>query len=68
MPPNAVRCSLTATLDEVAKLVVQHDRGEIPIVDGTDRPVGLIADRDIVCRVARSLKERIRPDSSSNVP
>jgi CBS domain-containing protein len=50
MTPDPARCSVTATLDEVAKLMVQHDCGEIPIVDATDRPVGVITDRDIVCR------------------
>jgi CBS domain-containing protein len=50
MTPDPARCSVTATLDEVAKLMVQHDCGEIPIVDRTDRPVGVITDRDIVCR------------------
>src|SRR6185369_5802894 len=50
MTPDPARCSVRATLDEVAKLMVQHDCGEIPIVDRTDRPVGVITDRDIVCR------------------
>ena len=43
-------CSLNATLDEVAKLMVQNDCGDIPIVDARDRPIGVITDRDIVCR------------------
>ena len=63
MTPDPARCSVTATLDEVARLMVQHDCGEIPIVDGTDRPVGVITDRDI----APSLKVRIRPGTSSTV-
>ena len=29
----------------------QNNCGEIPVVDSTDRPVGVITDRDIVCRV-----------------
>ena len=43
-------CSPNATLDEVAKLMVQNDCGEIPIVDASDRPIGVITDRDIVVR------------------
>ena len=44
-------CMATATLDQVAKLMVQNDCGEIPVVDRGERLVGVITDRDIVCRV-----------------
>lgn len=44
-------CTATATLDQVAKLMVQNDCGEIPIVDVAERLIGVITDRDIVCRV-----------------
>ena len=50
MTPDPTCCSTNATLDEVAKLMVQNDCGEIPIVDSSDRPIGVITDRDIVCR------------------
>ncbi|HEU4626688.1 MAG TPA: CBS domain-containing protein [Steroidobacteraceae bacterium] len=43
-------------LQEVAELMVEYDCGEIPVVDSEDTmiPVGVITDRDIVCRsVAR---------------
>lgn len=50
MTPDPACCSVNATLDEVAKLMVQNDCGEIPIVDASDRPIGVITDRDIVCR------------------
>lgn len=51
MTADPTRCSATTTLDEVAKLMRQFDCGEIPIVDSADRPVGVVTDRDIVCRV-----------------
>jgi len=51
MTPNPACCTPTMTLDEVAKLMVHNDCGEIPIVDGSDQLVGVITDRDIVCRV-----------------
>jgi CBS domain-containing protein len=44
-------CTAAATLDQVAKLMVQNDCGEIPVVDRAERLVGVITDRDIVCRV-----------------
>jgi CBS domain-containing protein len=44
-------CRPEATLDEVARLMVEHDCGEIPVVDPSDKVVGVITDRDIVCRV-----------------
>jgi CBS domain-containing protein len=50
MTPDPACCSANATLDEVAKLMVQNDCGEIPILDASDRPIGVITDRDIVCR------------------
>jgi CBS domain-containing protein len=46
-------CTANASLQEVANLMVENDCGAIPVVDSEDskRPVGLITDRDIVCRV-----------------
>jgi CBS domain-containing protein len=44
-------CTAAATLDQVAKLMVQNDCGEIPVVDRAEKLIGVITDRDIVCRV-----------------
>ena len=51
MTPDPVCCSPTTTLDQVAKLMTHSDCGEIPVIDTADRLVGVITDRDIVCRV-----------------
>ena len=51
MTPDPVCCSPTATLDQVAQLMAANNCGEIPVIDTTDRPIGVITDRDIVCRV-----------------
>jgi CBS domain-containing protein len=51
MTKDPACCTANATLDEVAKLMADNDCGEIPIVDAEDRPIGVITDRDIVCRV-----------------
>jgi len=54
MTPNPVCCSPSTTLDEVARMMLHNDCGEIPIVDTNDCLIGVITDRDIVCRaVAR---------------
>ena len=51
MTPDPAVCSANTTLDQVAKMMVQNDCGEIPIDDTSNRPVGVVTDRDIVCRV-----------------
>jgi len=52
MTPDPACCAADTNLQEVAKLMVDHDCGEIPIVDGkeTKKPIGVITDRDIVVR------------------
>jgi CBS domain-containing protein len=47
------------TLDQVATMMVQNDCGEIPVVDVNDQPVGVVTDRDIVCRVVAEGKNPI---------
>ncbi len=51
MTPDPACCTPGTTLDQVAKLMVQNDCGEIPVVDASDKPIGVITDRDIVVRV-----------------
>src|SRR5689334_4957054 len=50
MTPDPACCSPQTPLDQVAKMMVQNDCGEIPIVDSSNHPVGVVTDRDIVCR------------------
>ena len=52
MTPDPACCTPEATLEEAARKMVECDCGEIPVLDGmTSRiPVGVITDRDIVCR------------------
>ena len=42
-------CSPDTTLGAVAKLMLEHDCGEIPICDGS-KLAGVITDRDLACR------------------
>jgi CBS domain-containing protein len=51
MTADPACCSPNTTLDQVAKMMVQNDCGEIPIIDTANRPIGVVTDRDIVCRV-----------------
>ena len=51
MTSDPACCSPNTTLDLVAKMMVQNDCGEIPIVDTANRPIGVVTDRDIVTRV-----------------
>jgi CBS domain-containing protein len=51
MTQNPACCSPSTKLPEVARLMKQHDCGEIPVVDGRGQVVGVITDRDITCRV-----------------
>ena len=43
-------CDAAATLQEVAQKMAECDCGEIPVVDGQRRPIGVVTDRDICVR------------------
>jgi CBS domain-containing protein len=51
MTADPACCSPETSLEQVAKMMVQNNCGEIPVIDTTDRPIGVVTDRDIVCRV-----------------
>jgi CBS domain-containing protein len=58
MTADPACCISESALQEVAQMMVDHDCGEIPVVENkeTKIPIGVITDRDIVCRtVARGL-------------
>jgi len=50
MTANPACCTQGTTLQEAAKLMLENDCGEIPVVDGARQPVGVITDRDIAVR------------------
>lgn len=52
MTADPACCTADTSLKDVAKLMVDHDCGEIPVVDKKDtkKPIGVITDRDIVVR------------------
>jgi len=51
MTPGPACCATDTPLDAVAKLMVQHNCGEIPVVDADGQLLGVVTDRDIVSRV-----------------
>jgi CBS domain-containing protein len=53
MTENPAVCTRTTRLVDVARKMVDCDCGEIPIVDSDTalRPIGVVTDRDIVCRM-----------------
>ena len=58
MTADPACCVSGTTLQEVAQMMIDNDCGEIPVVRSkeTQLPIGVITDRDIVCRpVARGL-------------
>ena len=57
MTPEPRCCSPETPLNEVANLMVEADCGEIPVVDGSNRLIGVVTDRDIVCRVVAKGKD-----------
>ena len=51
MAENPACCRPDTPLREVAEQMVANDCGEIPICDEARRPIGVVTDRDIVCRL-----------------
>ncbi len=52
MTRNPACCTPESSLSDVARLMVDRDCGEIPVVESQDsmRPLGVVTDRDIVIR------------------
>jgi CBS domain-containing protein len=58
MTADPASCLPDTNLGDVSRLMVENDCGEIPVVEtnGGLKPIGVITDRDIVCRtVARQI-------------
>lgn len=53
MTADPACCTPETSLTDVANLMVENDCGEIPVVESKSSsvPVGVVTDRDIVCRV-----------------
>jgi CBS domain-containing protein len=55
-------CTTGTKLSDVARMMVENDCGAIPVVDGMNekRLVGVVTDRDIVCRIVAQGKDPSR--------
>src|SRR5436190_15787635 len=61
MTSNPACATMDTPMQEVARMMVACDCGEIPIVDRQDRkkPVGVVTDRDIVVRAVAKGKNPV---------
>lgn len=52
MSKNLICCNPESPLTDVARMMADHNCGEIPVVEpgAMGKPVGVITDRDITCR------------------
>ena len=68
MTPNPACCTAATPLRDVARLMRDHDCGQIPVVDEAQRPIGVVTDRDIAMRVVaegRSTNDATAGDAMS---
>lgn len=63
MTENPACCAPEDSVQEAARLMVENDCGEIPVLDETGQPVGVITDRDIACRCVAEGKDLNTPVS-----
>jgi CBS domain-containing protein len=59
MTSDPACCTAATSVNDVAKMMVQNNCGEIPVVDKTDHVIGVITDRDIVCRIVATDKNPV---------
>lgn len=50
MTENPACCRRETSMQEAAKLMVDCDCGEIPVIDDNEKLVGVVTDRDLACR------------------
>jgi CBS domain-containing protein len=71
MTESMAFCPPDKTLDEIARMMVACDCGAVPVVDPqTLKAIGIVTDRDIVCRVVATGLDpsRVRADDIMTMP
>jgi CBS domain-containing protein len=51
MTANPASCQPATSLRDVAQMMIDNDCGQIPVVDTSGTPVGVVTDRDITIRI-----------------
>ena len=51
MTANPASCTVETPLREVARMMIENDCGQIPVVDPAGKLVGVVTDRDITVRI-----------------
>lgn len=51
MTSNPACCRIDTPLHAVARLMIDHDCGGIPVVDQEGKPLGFVTDRDVAVRI-----------------
>ena len=57
MADNPVTCMPDTRLQQAAQWMVEGDCGALPVVDSNNKPLGVITDRDITCRIIAQGKD-----------
>ncbi len=57
MADNPVTCMPDTRILQAAQWMVESDCGALPVVDSDNKPVGVITDRDITCRIVAKGKD-----------
>jgi CBS domain-containing protein len=68
MTPNPAHCTAQTPLRDVARMMLENDCGQIPVVDESQLPIGVVTDRDIAIRVVaegRNSNEATAADAMS---
>ena len=64
MTANPACCTTDTPLREVARLMIENDCGQIPVVDGKGAPVGVVTDRDITVRIVAEGRDTMNATAS----
>ena len=57
MTEDPAGCAPETNIRDVAKMMAENDCGEIPVQDERSRPIGVVTDRDIACRIVGQGKD-----------
>jgi CBS domain-containing protein len=60
MSRDPICCEPGSAIGDVARMMTQYDCGEIPVCDERGRPIGVVTDRDIVCRMVAREENPLR--------